>query len=117
MTIFSLNKDSKILLLEKKYAIIHLLKSSKLLRKFNMSQYTMLLEYTTGKVAILPGTEGKTHGLATQENLHLLHKMGEQLLKEEVILSYQILKVHGLPICNEFAAKGERLRAEIIDKM
>jgi hypothetical protein len=58
--------------------------------------YTLLVEQTNGVVTLATTTDGK-HLVAQEGNQYLLREVGDSLLKDNVISSYQLALLCGYP--------------------
>lgn len=56
--------------------------------------YTLLIEYRSGTVVLANGENGK-YIVAREENKHLLNEIGNKLVKENIIVAYQLVKLIG----------------------
>lgn len=58
--------------------------------------YTLLIQLKTGVVVLATTPEGK-HLIAQEGNQYLLREVGDSLLKDNIIVSYQLALLCGYP--------------------
>jgi len=58
--------------------------------------YTLLIERNSGEVVLATTTDGK-HLIAQEGNQYLLREVGDSLLKDNIIVSYQLALLCGYP--------------------
>jgi len=69
-----------------------------------MSTYILLIEYHDGTVIIAKGSDGKSHIVAREGNQYLLREIGDRLLDDNLIASYQLAVMVGEPVTAEVLA-------------
>lgn len=61
-----------------------------------MRQFTIMAVYLDGKARLMESS--KDYVIASEENRYLLNEIGDRLLQDGLILSYQILELIGSPV-------------------
>jgi hypothetical protein len=64
-----------------------------------MRKYTIMAEYLDHKVRLMESS--KDYVVATEDNKYLLNEIGDRLLEDGLIISYQILELIGQPVTLE----------------
>jgi hypothetical protein len=61
-----------------------------------MRNFTIMAEYLDGHVRLM--CTDKDYLLAKEDSVHLLSELGDRMLEEGLIISYQILELIGSPV-------------------
>jgi hypothetical protein len=61
-----------------------------------MRKFTIMAQYLDGKVRLMESS--KDYVVADEANQHLLNEIGNRLLEDGLITSYQILELIGSPV-------------------
>ena len=61
-----------------------------------MRKFTIMAEYRDGKVRLMESS--KDYVIADEDNRYLLNEIGDRLLEDGLITSYQILELIGSPV-------------------
>ena len=61
-----------------------------------MRNFTIMAEYLDGHVRLM--NTDKDYLVADEENRYLLNELGDSLLEDDLIKSYQILELIGSPV-------------------
>lgn len=64
-----------------------------------MRKFTIMAEYLDRKVRLMESS--KDYVVATEENKYLLNEIGDRLLEDGLIISYQVLELIGQPVTLE----------------
>lgn len=64
-----------------------------------MRNFTIMAEYLDGHVRLMH--TDKDYLIANEDNLHLLNDLGNRMLEDGLIISYQILELIGHPVTLE----------------
>lgn len=70
-----------------------------------MRNFTIMAEYLDGHVRLMESS--KDYVVATEDNKYLLNEIGDRLLEDGLIISYQILELIGQPVTLEKEEQNE----------
>lgn len=64
-----------------------------------MRKFTIMAMYLDGRVRLMESS--KDYVIADEDNKYLLNEIGDRLLEDNLITSYQILELIGSPVTKE----------------